>query len=238
MRTKIGIVTPSSNTILEPVSSSIASSLSNVSVHFARFHVTEISDDQKSIEQFANSAMLMACQMLSEARVDCIIWSGTSAGWLGFYRDIELCNLITQETGIRSSSSTLALKKIMDINKHKSFGLVTPYTHKIQEKIIENFLLEGYDCISERHYNEYINYNFSEISNKDIASMIRDVSKNKPDCITTFCTNLNAAPLVNALEEEIQIDIYDTVTLALWEAFNICNINYKGLENWGKLFSY
>lgn len=238
MRKKIGIITPSSNTILEPISCRIISEIKDVSVHFSRFHVTEINNDNDSINQFSHKSMLVAAQMLSDARVDCIIWSGTSAGWLGLDNDRELCTFISNITGIPCSSSTLALKRIMDIKEDKTFGLVTPYNCEIQSDIIKNFMSEGYKCVGEEHYDEQINYKFSEISSNDIMNMILHVSTYKPDCITTFCTNLNAAAIVDELEKEIGIDIYDTVSLAVWEAFMLCKIDYSSISNWGNLFSY
>ena len=41
-RIRIGILTPSSNTALEPLTTAIVAGLPDVSVHFARFTVTEI----------------------------------------------------------------------------------------------------------------------------------------------------------------------------------------------------
>lgn len=42
-RIKLGMLTPSSNTALEPITSAMVSGLPNVSAHFSRFTVTEIS---------------------------------------------------------------------------------------------------------------------------------------------------------------------------------------------------
>ncbi|MDR3496087.1 MAG: Asp/Glu/hydantoin racemase, partial [Ancalomicrobiaceae bacterium] len=39
---RIGMLTPSSNTVLEPVTSRILAGLADVSVHFSRFRVTAI----------------------------------------------------------------------------------------------------------------------------------------------------------------------------------------------------
>lgn len=41
-RIKLGMLTPSSNTALEPITSAMVSGLPNVSAHFSRFTVTEI----------------------------------------------------------------------------------------------------------------------------------------------------------------------------------------------------
>ena len=102
-RTLLGVITPSSNTVLEPLSQAIVSGLKNVSIHFARFRVTQISLSETALNQFDMTPMLEAAKLLSEALVNNIIWSGTSSGWLGFERDTALCGEIEKVTGIPAS---------------------------------------------------------------------------------------------------------------------------------------
>ena len=69
-RIRLGILTPSSNTALEPLTSALLSGLPGASAHFARFRVTEISLRQASLGQFDNAAILDAARLLADARVD------------------------------------------------------------------------------------------------------------------------------------------------------------------------
>ena len=50
-RIRLGMLTPSSNTVLEPVSTAIAAGLPEVSVHFGRFKVTEIALSEQALKQ-------------------------------------------------------------------------------------------------------------------------------------------------------------------------------------------
>ena len=69
---RIGMLTPSSNTILEPETFAMLSALPDVSVHFGRFSVTEITLSDKGVGQFDIEPMLTAARLLAEAKVDCI----------------------------------------------------------------------------------------------------------------------------------------------------------------------
>ena len=91
---RLGVLTPSSNTALEPLTSAIVAGLPGASAHFARFRVTEISLKPQALDQFDDSKILQAAQLLADARVDVIGWSGTSAGWLGFDSDQRLIERI------------------------------------------------------------------------------------------------------------------------------------------------
>ncbi len=235
-RTLLGMLTPSSNTVLEPVTSAMVASLHHVSAHFGRFRVTEISLRQRALEQFDSTPLLNAAQLLADAKVDVIAWNGTSAGWLGFDADVQLCQEITDITGIPATTSVLAIAEILRDRQIHNFGLVTPYLDDVQERTIANFATEGFHCVAEQHLNLSVNFSFSEVTPDQIASMIRAVAEKQPEAIVTFCTNLRAAPLVEELEQELGIPIYDTISAAVWKSLKIAGDNSIVLRGWGRLF--
>jgi len=236
-RTLLGMLTPSSNTTLEPMTSAMLSEHPDITVHFGRFAVTEISLSNEALGQFDNQPILEASKLLADARVQAISWNGTSSGWLGFDADRKLCEEITAETGIPTSTSVLALNEIFEQTGVKHFGLVTPYLDEIQEKIIANYASEGFECVAERHLRDRGNFSFSEVSEETIANMVREVAKDKPEAITIFCTNLHGAGIVNALEQEIGIPIYDTISTSVWKAMKQAGADPKRIRGWGRLFA-
>ena len=112
-RILLGMLTPSSNTVLEPVTSAMLAGLPDASAHFGRFRVTEISLRDEALNQFDNAPLLRAAELLADARVNVIAWNGTSTGWLGFDADEDLCRAITTATGIAACTSVLALNEAL-----------------------------------------------------------------------------------------------------------------------------
>ena len=49
---RLGVLTPSSNTALEPLTSAIAALVPGASAHFSRFQVTEIALDSRALAHF------------------------------------------------------------------------------------------------------------------------------------------------------------------------------------------
>lgn len=237
-RILLGMLTPSSNTILEPVTCSMVSTLPEVSVHFGRFRVTEIALSDAALGQFTTDKLLEAASLLADAKVDVIAWNGTSAGWLGFDADDELCEQIQSKTGIPATTSVLALNDLFQQQGVKTFGLVTPYRDEVQQKIIANYQAAGFDCIAERHLKRQDNFSFSEVTADEITAMVQEVAAAKPDAITTFCTNLRAAPLVESLEAAYQIPIYDTISVVVWQALKLAGIDPGRVKGWGRLFQH
>jgi maleate isomerase len=230
------MLTPSSNTILEPMTSAMLGDLPEVTAHFGRFRVTEISLRDEALGQFDNSPILGAAELLADARVQAIAWNGTSAGWLGFEADEGLCRDIEARTGISAATSVLALNEIFAKPGVGRFALVTPYLDEVQERIIANYRAAGFDCVAERHLGDRGNFSFSEVEEETIVEMVRAVATAKPDAITIFCTNLRGAAVVERLEREIGIPIYDTVATALWKTMKLAGADTTRLVGWGRLF--
>src|SRR5215468_9052711 len=131
-RKRIGMLTPSSNTVVEPLTAAMLLGVPDVSAHFSRFKVTEIAISESSDRQFSDDEILRAAALLTHAKVDVIAWNGTSAGWLGFERDEQLCQQITATTGVAACTSVLAFREIFERTGVSRVGLVTPYTDAVQ----------------------------------------------------------------------------------------------------------
>jgi maleate isomerase len=235
-RTFLGMLTPSSNTTLEPVTARMLAGLPEVSAHFGRFPVTEISLSEKGLGQFDDQPMMRAAELLADARCHAICWNGTSAGWLGLERDRRLCAEIERRTRIRACSSVLALGEIFRATGVARFGLVTPYTDDVQRAIVGNFREEGFECVAEAHLGISVNFDFSLVEPEAIAGMVRRVAGARPQAITVFCTNMDGASLAETLERETGIPLYDTIATAVWASLRAARVDPARVEGWGRLF--
>lgn len=233
---RLGMLTPSSNTALEPITSAMVSGLPNVSAHFSRFTVTEISLRDQALGQFDLEKILGAARLLADARVDVIAWNGTSSGWLGFDRDQALCKQITEATGIPATTSVLALNEILEKTRARRFGLATPYLNDVQQRIIANYQRSGFDCTAERHLELHVNYSFAEVEADTIRCMVRELAREDVQAISTFCTNLHAAHLAEELEAETGIPLYDTISTVVWKSLRLAGVDTRALKGWGRLF--
>ncbi|MFN7570698.1 MAG: aspartate/glutamate racemase family protein [Betaproteobacteria bacterium] len=236
-RILLGMLTPSSNTTLEPVTTAMLAEVPEASAHFGRFRVTEIALSCDALAQFDDSEILAASRLLSHAKCQVIGWNGTSSGWLGFDADERLCRAIEAETGAQACTSVLALNEIFALTKVKRFGLVTPYRDDVQQAIVANYARAGYECVAERHLRIQDNFAFSEVGAQALKDMVREVAQAKPDAITIFCTNLRGAPLVAELEAELGIPIYDTISTVVWKALRLTGVDTRRIRKWGRLFT-
>jgi len=182
---KIGMLTPSSNTTLEPICSKMVSGLEDkVTMHYGRFKVTKISLEDDALNQFDFEPMLDADRMLADADVDVIAWNGTSGGWLGFDMDRQLCERIEDATGIPATTSMLSqVKAFQDFNVQK-IHMITPYLQPINELIRKEYAKCGVEVINDVCLNQSVNRSFSRVPQEKIRSMFEEVCTEPADGIS------------------------------------------------------
>ena len=239
-RKLLGMLTPSSNTTLEPVTTQMLAELPEASAHFGRFKVTEIALSDQALAQFDLTGILAAAELLADARCEVIGWSGTAAGWLGFDADRRLCESIEGRTGTRACTSVLALNEILALTGVSRFGLVTPYRDDVQAAIVANYADAGYECVAERHLGLQDNFSFAEVTAAQLRSLVGAVMsgpiERRPQAVTIFCTNLRGAPLVEALEGEFGVPVYDSIATVVWKSLKLAGIDTRRITRWGRLF--
>jgi maleate isomerase len=235
---RLGVLTPSSNTALEPLTSAIVAALPGATAHFSRFRVTEISLEPLALGQFDDGKILAAAELLADAKVDVIGWSGTAAGWLGFERDRQLVQRIRERTGIPATTAVLALNELMALKRVQRLALVTPYTQDVQERIIANYASIGIEIVAERHLGIRVNHDFADVPPQRLRELMAQVAQDQPQAITTFCTNLHAAQLAPGVERAFGIPLLDTVSTTVWGMVRAAGGSPAAVTGWGELFQW
>jgi maleate isomerase len=235
---RLGVLTPSSNTALEPLTSAIVATVPGASAHFSRFTVTEIALNAKALGQFDDSKILAAAELLADAKVDAIGWSGTSSGWLGFDRDRALCERIRERTGIPATTAVLALNELLAIKGVRRLGIVSPYTADVQQRIVANYRDLDIEVVAERHLDICVNHSFALVEPAQLRTLMGEVAQARPQAITTFCTNLRAAALASEVEDALGIPLLDTVSTTVWGLLRAAGADPAQVRGWGALFQW
>lgn len=230
---RLGMLTPSSNTVLEPVCAAMAGELAQTSVHFSRFTVKRIALDDAALGQFDTAPMVEAARLLADAKVDVIAWNGTSASWLGLDSDRALVREIEAETGIPASTCVLSMMAALQVMEAKTYALVTPYSDDVQQRIVDNLAQHGLTCAAEVHFGIEDNFSFGTVPQDRIATALDEVCAARPDAVITLCTNLAGAPVTKEIEDRTGVPILDSVTLTMWGALARAGQPTGGLAPWG-----
>ena len=219
---RIGIVIPSSNVVIEPLAMQRFWK-SNDTVHFSRLGVVEIELDAKSLEQFEMDEQLRAAQKLCDARVDAIVWGGTSSSWLGIEHDEEYSRLVEQKTGISTTTCVLEMNRKVASLGARQISIVTPYTDAVHNRILDNYEELGFPRPTGQNFGGTVSNDFASISSNILKNMVLDVAKNSPDVIMIMCTNLRGAAVSKDLSTQLGLPVIDSAAATLQAGSRLIN---------------
>ncbi|WP_223205874.1 maleate cis-trans isomerase family protein [Streptomyces xanthii] len=219
---RVGMLTPSSNTCLEPVTYGLLrGAAGTVSAHFARVPVTRIALDSGSDAQFDPVPMLAAARQLADAKVDVLVWNGTSGSWLGVERDRKLAAALTEATGVPATTSTLSLLDACAAYGVTRLGLALPYTRDVADAIVAEYAREGLECVLAEPFGEDDNEAFARIPAADVARQVEAAATDGAQAVAVVCTNVHGAFEAERLEQALDIPVFDSVTATLWNALRL-----------------
>ena len=234
MTIRIGMITPSSNTCVEPATQTLFRDAADISVYATRIPVTRIASDDDSDDQFDSQTMIAAARLLADAKVDALMWNGTSGSWLGIEGDHRICQAIEDETGIACTTATLGV-----IEACRAFGLphislVSPYTADIAERIAAEFAAHGIDVCAQENAGLTENAAFAELSGKPVTSMTADATAASSPAMI-LCTNVDGSEAVS-LEDEKDVLVIDSIAAAAWSAVRLVDPSFR-LSGKGRLLN-
>lgn len=233
---KIGMLTPSSNSTLEPVLSRMTWNIPEIVCLYSRIPVSKISLKEDAINQFDKYTMLKAAELLADAEVDVIAWNGTSGSWLGLDRDREICELIKREMGIPATTSMLATFEAFKRNNVKNTHIIAPYIKEVMECIIVEYEKEGITVVNADACG-VTNVKFMRnVSEEIINSMMQAVTKDPADAISVVCTAFPLIHNVDFYEKQYGYTIYDSINVVLWETMLMVGVDPSKVKGWGRVF--
>jgi maleate isomerase len=232
---RIGMITPSSNTMVEPISAALLAPFADqLTVHYARIPVTRITLDRSSQQQFDLDAMLAAARLLADARVHAICWNGISAAWKGSASDRWICEAIQRETGVPATSATLAQLEAFRLYDVRRYALAVPYQDAVRRAIIRVYGEEGFECVSSAHLGISVNFEFAEIPTDTLRDLVRRADSPDAEAVVVTCTNLATGRLVDELEAELGKPVFDSLLLGVWHPLRLLGWD-RAMRGWGRV---
>ncbi len=233
---RIGMIVPSSNTVVEPICSRLFAGMeAQITVHYARLEVINVSLDEGSARQFTSDAMVRAAMQLAQANADAIVWNGTAGSWLGIERDRRICRRIEKETGIKTSTASLGLVNSCRDFPVECLHLVTPYIKEINDAIIREYEALGLKISGVTGLGITKNTDIGSVTAGQMEDLCCRTGAKAGEGIAVVCTNLAAAWRAEAIEKKTGAVLFDSVTAAIREALRLTGLTDLSLTGFGTL---
>lgn len=216
---RLGMVLPSSNTVVEPTCIALLAGRADVTIHFARFRLTAVTVEDPARAYYDSGAILDAAMLLADARCDVITWNGSAGGVVGFDRDRKLVADIEQRASIAATTSSLSILDAFRRHAVKRFAMVTLNPPAMNATIKSHFATEGFECVFDTARTDIAdNFAMAAITPTTIAAAASAAARSKPDALIIYGTNTRGAAVVDQLEAALGIPVFDSVAIGLWGA--------------------
>lgn len=226
---RIGILLPSSNTIMEPEFYKMMPP--NVTAHTNRIFLTEVKYDAWMI---MNQEIEKASEYLATAEVDMILFACTGASFAKPGYDTEIIERIKTATNIEATTTSTAILEALNELHVKSLSLATPYPPEVN-LMAKSFLEHsGVNVIMEKGLGIRNSAAIGRISSSSAYQIAMEVNRPEAEAILLTCTNLRTIDVIEKLESVINKPVISSNQASLWASLRLLGIKLP-IRNYGTL---
>jgi maleate isomerase len=237
MTVRLGMIIPSSNTVVEEETTALLAGTPRVSVHYSRFKLTDVAVADPAAAYYDSGLMVQAGRLLADCRCSVVTWNGSSGGVVGFARERRFVAELEAASATPVTTAALSVLDAFRVLGVRRFGLVTLNPASMNERIASHFSEEGFECVSSMHRSDIPdNFAMAEVSPDVLAQSATQCARAKPDALTIFGTNTRGARIAAQLERELGLPVIDSVAAGLWGAMRRAGLDTRGLAHYGRLF--
>ena len=237
-RQKIGVVVPSTNTIVQPETD--ACRVPGVTFHLGRI---PISNKKISTDNFLDHVAAMragietATDQVMTAGVDRLIMGvALEAFWGGLEGSKDLKAKLTNHAGIPVILGSDAVADALRAFEAKSVAVLTPHMPKgdehvrawLEEAGFDVRRLKGLQCASPRA--------IAEVSEDEIRASLQDLDGDDVDALVQVGTNLAGASVCADLEPTLGKPAIAINTVSVWAAIRSAGIDDR-INGRGRIFA-
>jgi maleate isomerase len=216
MNTRVGLIVPSSNTVMEvdlyrrlPAGSTL---------HTGRMHLEETTPEAEAV--MLDEQLAVTIRDLATARPDVMVFGCTSAGALrGNAYEAELIRRIASETGAETFSVAASVRRAIASRNVMRVGVITPYVEGLNDKIRESLAEDGLEVVDIRGLGITENFAIASVEPERIARFASETFGDGGgiDLLFASCTNFRALDARERIEHDLGVPVV-TSNSALLEA--------------------
>ena len=238
-RAKIGVVTPSTNTIVEPEFHAMAPL--GVTNHTARFLIPNMAlNSNEDFEQLVveiKATLDDAIDGLTPAAVDhVIIGISAESFWDGADGADKLQKRLEAKAGCTMTLGSAAARSALQAVGAKRLGVVTPYWPVADDRGRHYFGECGFEVVALKGLKANSPVNIAEQSEETLRQAMVEVNTREVDTIIQVGTNLGMAQLAGEAERWLGKPVIAINTALYWHALRQMGINDK-IPGWGRLLT-
>ncbi|GAA4080289.1 maleate cis-trans isomerase family protein [Nonomuraea soli] len=202
-RAKLGVIAPSTNTIVEP--DFYRMTVPGVTAHFGRIHIRDQNMDgdegmERLLEQI-RSEIGAACERVLTCEPDSMVM-GMSAEtfWGGVEGNRQFVSQINAITGLRVATGAEACERALKLYGARRIGVVTPYQPVGDENVVRFFSEIGFDVVAIKGLKCPTAVSIAHVGEDELRAALLEVNSAEVDALVQCGTNLSMVRLADEAE--------------------------------------
>jgi len=226
--TKLGIVVPSWNTVMEYEFQRMAGS--TTSVHSQRIKHTD--DSEKSLLWLSTQAP-DAATLLSHAKVQAICHGCTASGFLKTpAEDLEQAKELQALTGIPCVTSASSIAGALQALSAKKISVASPYEPWLNERVKLYLEQAGFEVLAIKGLGTQAH---GSISAPIIKALAHEVMRDDTEALFISCSNFRTLALITELEQETGRPVVTSNQASMWGTLRSIG-DMRDIPEAGRLF--
>lgn len=231
-RGKIGLIVPSTNTVIEPEFNRMAPM--GVSVHSARIMLLGKATEE-SYRAMGEETGRAAAE-LATAEPDIIAWGCTSGSCVVPREELE--GAIVERSHIPAVSTMSALFDALNAYGAKTISLGTPYVQFVNETEVKVIEREGFKVAAWYGLGlgetQEERRGIGRVPPESLFRLARYINRQESDLVFLSCTNLATIDMIEALEEDLGKPVISSNLVTFWASLRRMGIRDK-IDGFGSL---
>jgi maleate isomerase len=210
---RIGLIVPSSNTVMEP------------DFHRRFLDTAVVSTTRIFLEQVTREAELRmladdlprAAELIRTTAPDAVVFGCTSAGSLdGLAHDARIGQTIEQATGARTVTVLHAVMAELSRLGPKKIAVFTPYVEDLTDSIARCVADGGYSVVKAVGMGLRENLQIGKVTPDEIVSFVESrLGTTDADCLFLSCTNWRALQTIEPLRRKLGMPVVSSNQAAI-----------------------
>lgn len=233
-RSRIGIVVPSVNTIMEPWAQRVVPQ--DIGVHFSRMFIPDLISRETLIEMDRTEGMA-GIRQIASARPHVIAYGCTASSIVqGVAYDQHLREEIEAKFKVPATTAAHAILQAARTLGVRKVSLVSPYTAAVADAEHIYFESAGLSVLSGAHLGISDGFGLADPTRDELIQLGRKGWNEASDALIISCLNTRSHAAVAALEQAIGKPVITSTQATLWHALRLGGIEDR-IAGYGRLLS-
>ena len=199
---RIGLIVPSSNTVMEPDFHRHFPPPSIVSTTRIFLETVTRESELRMLEEDLPKAI----QLIKTTAPDVVVFGCTSAGAIG--SDDQIADMIEKATNARPVTVLGAVMANLQRIAPRKLAVFTPYIEDLTASIATSLAEAGYPPIKAAGMGIQSNLEIGKVPPSEIICFVEShLDRIAPDCLFLSCTNWRAIETIDALQTKLSIPV-------------------------------